>query len=117
MLTHYVSQDYSPLLYKNLGYGVTKQLLYPSAWLTFTLGISVIAMPLIDRFPRNKMTAVGLWGAMSTLIVEAALVATFVPSTNENALRAAVAMLFVFQIFDTACLNGNAPPPPDISLY
>lgn len=99
--------DYSPLLYKNLGYGLVKQLLYPSAWLTWTFGISVIAIPLIDRFPRNKMTAVGLWFAGACLCCEAALVAEFVPSTNENALRAAVAMLFVFQIPDTLMLNGK----------
>ena len=61
----------------------------------------------MDRFPRNKLTAVGLWSTMSCLIVEAALVANFVPSTNENALRAAVAMLFVFQIGDTIMLNGK----------
>lgn len=53
------------------------------------------------------MTAVGLWFAMLCLICEAALVAEFVPSTNENALRAAVAMLFVFQIPDTMMLNGQ----------
>jgi len=35
---------------------------------------------------------------MATLIVEAALVANFVPSNNESALQAAVAMFFVFQV-------------------
>jgi hypothetical protein len=43
---------------------------------------------------------------MCCLIVEAALTAEFVPSNNENALRAAVAMFFVFQVFDTPMLNG-----------
>lgn len=38
-----VINNYSPFLYKNLGFGTEKQLLYPSAWLTFTLGISVLA--------------------------------------------------------------------------
>lgn len=64
-------------------------------------------MPMVDRMPRNVMIAVGLWGCMSCLIVEAALVANFVPSNNENALRAAVAMFFVFQVFDTGMLNGK----------
>ena len=53
------------------------------------------------------MIAIGLWGCMACLVVEAALVAEFVPSTNENALRAAVSMFFVFQIFDTGMLNGE----------
>lgn len=96
------------MLYKNLGYGLVKQLLYPSAWLTWTLGISVIAIPLIDRFPRNKITAIGMWGCCTCLCIEAALVAEFVPSTNENALRAAVAILFVYQIPDTLMLNGKS---------
>lgn len=102
-----MAADYGPTLYKNLGFDTTQQLLYASAWLTFTLGMSVIAMPFVDRLPRNVMLAIGLWGCMSCLVVEAALVAEFVPSTNENALRAAVSMFFVFQIFDTAMLNGK----------
>lgn len=36
---------------------------------------------------------------MVTLIIEAALVANFVPSNNNAALQAAVAMFFVYQIF------------------
>lgn len=36
---------------------------------------------------------------MLTLIVEAALVANFVPSDNDSALQAAVAMFFIYQIF------------------
>lgn len=119
-LLTYAPTDYGPILYANLGYSTTKQLLYPSAWLTFTFGISVLAMPLIDRVARNVLVAVGLWGTMCCLIVEAALVAEFVdkaPATadakpNNNALQAAVAMFFVFQVFDTAMLNGEIPLKP-----
>lgn len=66
-------------------------------------------MPVIDRVPRNKLVVRRLWGCMSALIVEAALVANFIPSNNENALRAAVAMLFISQISDTMTLNGKQP--------
>jgi hypothetical protein len=45
---------------------------------------------------------------MCCLIVEAALVANFVPSNNTNALQAAVAMFFIFQIFDPICLSGKS---------
>ena len=69
-----------------------KQLLYPAAWLTFALGLNAMAMLFVDRFPRNKYIAFGVLGCMATLIVEAALVANFVPSTNNAALQAAVAM-------------------------
>ena len=105
-----LTTDYGPTLYKDLGFGPVKQLLYPCAWLTYTLGISIIAMPFVDRVPRNVMIATGIWGCMCALIVESALVASFVPSDNENALQAAVAMFFIFQIFDTGFANGENYP-------
>ena len=55
-----------------------------------------MAIPLVDLFPRNKYIATGILGCMACLIVEAALVANFVPSDNQPALLAAVAMFFVF---------------------
>jgi hypothetical protein len=54
--------------------------------------MNALAMPLVDRFPRNKYIAFGVLGCMATLIVEAALVAEYVPSDNNAALQAAVAM-------------------------
>ena len=44
---------------------------------------------------------------MVTLILEAALVANFVPSNNSAALQAAVAMLFIFEIPYDWCLDGK----------
>lgn len=89
-----------------------KQLLYPAAWLTFSLGLNIIGAFIVDLFPRNKYMSFGILGCMACLIVEAALVANFVPSTNESALQAAVAMFFVFQIFYGCMLDGNSPPLP-----
>jgi hypothetical protein len=57
-----------------------------------------MAIPIIDLFPRNKYMAFGVLGCMASLIVEAALVANFVPSDNTNALNAAVAIFFIFQV-------------------
>ncbi|KAF2677245.1 MFS transporter [Lentithecium fluviatile CBS 122367] len=102
-----VINNYGPTLYKNLGFSPVKQLLYPAAWLTLTLGINAMAIPLVDLFPRNKYIGVGILGCMATLIVEAALVANFVPSNNSAALQAAVAMFFVFQIPYGFCLDGT----------
>lgn len=99
--------NYGPSLYAQLNYSPVKQLLYPAAWLTFALGMNVFAMPLVDRFPRQKFIAFGVAGCMASLIVEAALVAEFVPSTNTRALEAAVAMFFVFQVFYGICLDGT----------
>jgi hypothetical protein len=102
-----VINNYGPTLYKNLGFSPVKQLLYPAAWLTLTLGINAMAIPIVDWFPRNKYIAVGILGCMLTLIIEAALVANFVPSNNNSALLAAVAMFFVFQIPYGFCLDGT----------
>ncbi|KAF2742385.1 MFS transporter [Sporormia fimetaria CBS 119925] len=102
-----VINNYGPTLYRNLGFSPVKQLLYPAAWLTFTLGMNIFAIFIVDGFPRNKYIAVGILGCMTTLIVEAALVANFVPSNNQAALHAAVAMFFIFQIPYGVCLDGT----------
>jgi hypothetical protein len=95
-------------LYKTLGFSPVKQLLYPAAWLTTALGINIMAIFVVDLFPRQKYMGFGVLGCMATLIIEAALVANFVPSKNEAALQAAVAMFYIFQIFYGFCLDGKA---------
>ena len=102
-----IGWDYGPTLYKTLGFSPVKQLLYPAAWLTLALGINALAMLTVDMFARNKYMAFGVLGCMATLIVEAALVAQFVPSNNQSALLAAVAMFYVFQLFYGLCLDGK----------
>ncbi|OAP58544.1 hypothetical protein AYL99_07634 [Fonsecaea erecta] len=102
-----VINNYGPTLYANLGFSPVKQLLYPAGWLTLTLGINIMAMALVDRFSRNRYMAFGVLGCMVTLIIEAALVAQFVPSNNQSALLAAVAMFYIFQIFYGFCLDGT----------
>ena len=102
-----MSVDYGPTLYRDLGFSEVKQLLYPAAWLTFAWGLNAMAMPLVDRFPRQKYMAFGVLGCMATLIVEAALVATYVGGNNTSALLACVAMFFVFQVFYALCLDGT----------
>ncbi|KAF2013703.1 MFS transporter [Aaosphaeria arxii CBS 175.79] len=101
-----VINNYGPTLYKNLGFTPEKQLLYPAAWLTLALGTNLMSIPLVDKFPRNKWLAIGILGCMVCLIVEAALVAEFVPSNNTAALQAAVAMFFLFQLPYGVCLDG-----------
>lgn len=104
-----VINNYGPTLYKSLGFGPVKQLLYPAAWLVFALGMNVVGMFLIDRFNRPRYMAFGVLGCMATLIVEAALVASYPPATtnNQSALQACVAMFFIYQIFYGACLDGT----------
>jgi hypothetical protein len=102
-----VINNYGPILYKTLGYSTVQQIIYPAAWLTFAVGLNAIAMFFVDRFPRPKYMAFGVFGCMVTLSCEAAIIASFIPSTNYVALRAGVAMLFVFQVFYSLCLDGT----------
>ncbi|KAK3109290.1 hypothetical protein LTR53_017614 [Teratosphaeriaceae sp. CCFEE 6253] len=102
-----VINNYGPTLYKGLGFSPVKQLLYPAAWLTFAWGLNAMAMVFVDRFPRPKYMAFGVFGCMASLIVEAALVANFVGGDNRSALLACVAMFFVFQVFYALCLDGT----------
>jgi hypothetical protein len=66
-----------------------------------------MAVFVVDFFPRQKYMGFGVLGCMATLIVEAALIANFVPSNNESALQAAVAMFYVFQVFYGFCIDGE----------
>lgn len=99
--------DYGPTLYEGLGYSTTHQLLYQCGWITMSLGLVIISGLIIDRFPRPKFMCVGLMICMSCLIVEAAIIANFKDSNNYDALRAGVAMLFVYQIGLCIFLDGE----------
>lgn len=69
--------------------------------------MNFFAIFFVDRFPRPKYIAFGVMGCMATLIIEAALVATYLDSTNNAALQACVAMFFIFQVFYGLCLDGT----------
>ncbi|OAL29863.1 hypothetical protein AYO22_01769 [Fonsecaea multimorphosa] len=103
----YVINVYGPTLYKLLQYSTTKALLIPSLWSTFNVLCNLTAIGLVDRFPRPKYMAFGMAGCMVSLIVETALIANFVPSTNNAALQAAVAMFFIFTLFFNLCIDGT----------
>ncbi|KAJ5802096.1 uncharacterized protein N7503_004546 [Penicillium pulvis] len=102
-----VINNYGPTFYQTLQYSESKQLIYPGAWITLGLGMNFLAMFAVDRFPRQKYMAFGMAGCMICLAAEAAIVAVYVPSTNTAALKAGVAMLFVFQVFFSFFLDGT----------
>ncbi|QGI61528.1 hypothetical protein CEK26_005496 [Fusarium fujikuroi] len=84
------------LIYGALGFGVETQLIYAAAWLTLGWGGGCLALFVVDRIPRPKFIGYGLLACQACLIIEAALVANFAGSDNKTALRACVAMLFLF---------------------
>jgi len=99
--------DYSPLIYKNLGYDTPTQLLYNGGWQTLSLGCGIIGLFIIDHVTRPHMLQLGIAGCMICLSIEAALVAEFVDTTNTPALKAAVAMIFLYNFFFQGLLNGT----------
>jgi hypothetical protein len=81
--------------------------MYNGAWQTLSLGCAVMGIFFVDRMPRPYLLILGLGGCTVCLTLEAALVARFADSTNTAALKAAVAMMFLYVFFFQGCLNGT----------
>jgi hypothetical protein len=109
--------DYGPIIYRDLHFSPVKQLVYPAAWNTMTLGLNFFVPFVIDRFPRNKYAASGIGGAGLSLAVFTALVAEFVGTTNKSGLEAAVAFLFVFNVFIAMFLEGGFSELVEVSEH
>ena len=95
-----------------LGYGQEQQFHYQIGWLTVAVGGGILSLLFVDRFPRPKLIAFGIQFCLCCLAIEAALVATYatpeaLENPNGNALRAAVAMLFVYVVMWEICLDGT----------
>ena len=93
-----VINNYGSVIYEGLGFGVSQTLLYQAGYITLSLGTGIMAIFVIDLLPRNKMVALGTFLTITCLTVEAALVANYPTGPNENkaALKAAVAMTFLY---------------------
>ncbi|KAI8712422.1 MFS domain-containing protein [Fusarium sp. LHS14.1] len=91
-----VINNYGPMIYGTLGFDNKTQLMYAAACLTLGWGGGCLALLVVDKIPRPKFIGYGLLGCQACLIIEAALVANFVGTSNTTALRAAVAILFIF---------------------
>lgn len=91
--------------------GANYQLILLAAWLTLAWGCGVLGIFVIDLFPRPRLIGVGLLLCMACLVVEAALVSSFASGAdlthpNPSALRAAVAMIFVYVVWYEIALDG-----------
>lgn len=101
--------DYSSIIYGGLGFTTEKVLIYQAGFNTLAFGCGVIAMFIIDLFPRNILTGVGAILVTSCLVVEAAIVANFKvgPGQNNSALQAGVAMTYCY-IVGVAAVSKHA---------
>lgn len=106
-----VINNYGPTLYAGLGFDTNLQFLYQGGWITLAFGCGCLSLLFVDRFPRNKFIAFGIAGCMACLIIECALDATYASTTalshpNSSALKAAVAMIYMYVVFYEICLDG-----------
>lgn len=104
-----VINNYGPTIYSSLGFDVDQQFTYQIGWITLSLGGGIISLFIVDRVPRPKLLAIGMLSCAVCLIILAALIARYATSAeslanpNKTALRAAVAMMYLyilaFQLF------------------
>ncbi|ERS95332.1 hypothetical protein HMPREF1624_08210 [Sporothrix schenckii ATCC 58251] len=104
-----VINNYGQLLYSGLGFDSEKQLLFSGIFNTLGWVFGVAAIFIIDLFPRNRLVFIGTVTVTTCLVAEAALVANYPvgPDQNDNALRAAVAMIFLYIVFAEFLLDGT----------
>ncbi|KUJ19368.1 general substrate transporter [Mollisia scopiformis] len=89
---------FGPQIYGGLGYGLSTQLMLAACWVTVAFVSSFLSMFVVDRVSRPKMMAGGMIGCVCILITETVLVARdkVGPGENKDALKAAVAMIFLY---------------------
>ncbi|KIV91946.1 hypothetical protein PV10_06433 [Exophiala mesophila] len=104
--------NYGPIIYSTLGFDTNKQLIYQAGWILTGLAGGLISLFIVDMISRPKLFAVGIIGTVTMLAIEAALVATYAPNPealenpNTAALKAAVAMFYIYILYFEATLQG-----------
>ncbi|KIX02028.1 uncharacterized protein Z518_07967 [Rhinocladiella mackenziei CBS 650.93] len=104
---------YGPRIYAFLNFGTTRSLLIIGIYGALAQVYNTICIAFIDRVGRRKLLIPSMIGMGAALCVNATLAHFYVDGNqrdhgrNENALRACVAMNFVFSVFYTSlgCLS------------
>lgn len=100
-----VIQNYGPRIYKSLGLSTSTSLMIIGIWGALALFWNTVFMLFVDNVGRRKLLIPSLLGMGAAMCVEATL-ARYVDfndqNANQDALRAAIAMFFVFSFFFTS---------------
>lgn len=92
-----VINNYGPTLYKTLGYGTEDQLRFQCGWITVGIIGNAVGAVFMDRLGRRPLMLFGVAGCCVTLIIEAAMVASFAAAgTNKAGLAMGVAAFYLF---------------------
>ncbi|KIW29427.1 uncharacterized protein PV07_05242 [Cladophialophora immunda] len=108
-----VINNYGPTIYASLGFDVNTQFIYQIGWITLSLGGGLLSFLIIDRVPRPKLLSIGMMSCAACLIILAAIVSRFATSPeslakpNKAALRAAVAMMYIYILAFQVFLDGT----------
>ncbi|GAQ04277.1 high-affinity glucose transporter [Aspergillus lentulus] len=106
-----VIQVYSPRIYRSLGLPTSTTLMITGVWGALAQFWNTVFLLFIDRVGRRKLLIPSLLGMGAALCVEATLAryyGNFAPDADSSvpsspaALRAAIAMFFVFSLFFTS---------------
>ncbi|KAF7510624.1 hypothetical protein GJ744_006236 [Endocarpon pusillum] len=95
---------YGPRIYATLGFSVSTSLFIIGVYGAFAQLWNTVCLAIMDHVGRRKLLLPSIFGMGAALCVNATLARYFNPetSTNQDALRASVAMNFVFSVFFTS---------------
>ncbi|EPE06886.1 mfs sp sugar h+ symporter [Ophiostoma piceae UAMH 11346] len=79
-----VMATYGTVTYKTLSYDTEQQLMFQALWLTSGI------------VPRNRMVGCGIVGCGAMLAILTAIIASSANTTNTAALKAGIALLFMY---------------------
>ncbi|KAH8901429.1 MFS transporter [Thozetella sp. PMI_491] len=102
-----VINNYGTVLFGELGFDVEQRLLFEGGYVGIGWLVNFAAIFIVDKLPRPTLMSLGFAGCLATLTIEAALQAKFLNSDNQPALRASVAILYLFIAFYGLFLDGS----------
>lgn len=110
-----VVNNYGPTIYASLGFDTNKQLLFQIYWCVVGLSTGFLSFFIIDRFPRNKLLAFGVFGCAACLTIVCGLIGRFtspeaLENPNNTALNAVIAFIYILNCFYQLGLGKGTTP-------
>jgi MFS family permease len=92
-----VLNNYGPTIYASLGFDTEYQLIFQCGWISVGIVFNLVGALIMDKTGRRPLLMIGVGGCCISLILEAAMVASFGEAgTNKAGLRMGVAAAYLF---------------------
>ena len=90
--------NYGPTIYASLGYDTEYQLIFQCGWISVGIIFNLVGALIMDWTGRKPLLLIGVGGCCISLILEAAMVATYAEtnSGNQAGLQMGVAAAYLF---------------------